>query len=498
MACSLLAVAGSTDTAKAGDPTESKKIGVRTYRIGPTRRVVKQTLRRSRVISRGQPSSLPAPAPEPDADDPETIYWVWIPGSRADQPSMHEGYWHLSGVYPLIQAHVNAPDRPSRNPPGVRGFGKGVKYGKSESWEGKRPEAAARQMVAWVRYYKLRMRRIGRPDFKYALYLNGFGGLNLYGKHPDPMKNRRNVWALGQNPKDALTADIDPRARLGAWFGANGRRLNAEWSRRFVKDFEVVRKRKKLPVPTALHFDVEGIYNINNIRLWWEPALADPRAQTELIDGEHTLVELAGQAPPLDTSISVHRKKNRDFSVWADSVNVVASEYALWQGFWKQARQVWPEVSLSNFGMTPGSEQSPYPLEKLGMERTNATLRYATHAAPYLYPLKSWAFENGKVSVAQHMKRYEPNAQLTGDEDRDLSSMNLAMAKARIDAAVASGLKVSPWLRPPSRQLNQEDLAALIQYGNERGVGEWILWSKNGYDWTGVLELVESRELASH
>lgn len=418
-------------------------------------------------------------------------FWVWIPPSRSQQPTLDEAYWQDPSVFPLIQAHVDWPDQPGRNAPGARVPGIGTRYDDVDSWDGKNPEAAAEQMLGWTAWYRDQLASRGRGEFRYALWLNGFGA-PPHGGH-DPLRNRRNVWTLGRNPLDAVDAPISDRARVGVVFSEQGRALNGEWSRRYCERFDRGLESLDLDPPTALHFDFEGAFDLATVNEWWEPALADPRARTEKIDGRRTLRDWARDAPPFFPESGTFASRNRPFNLWILGPAMEATEFVLWEGFWRQAREVWPEVRLSNFQLTPATPRHPFPYEYLGSEIRKVRLRHATHASPVLYPLNDWAFENGRVTVADQLTRFGRKA--SGNARRDLNELNFQVAKARLDACLDNGMKAVPWIRPPDPQsLDMDRTAELIRYGRSRGVREWILWSPDAYDWSNLLSLVRERE----
>ncbi len=423
----------------------------------------------------------------------EETFWVWIPPSRSGLPTFREAYWSDPRVFPLIQAHVDLPDRAWWNAPGSRGYGGDTNYEDTESWAGKNPEAAADQMVGWTLWYRQQLRALGRREFRYALWLNGFGAPPHGGE--DFFHNRRNVWTLGRNPADAIDAPISDRARVGSLYSEQGRALNAEWSRRFCERFDRRARRSRLGPPAALHFDMEGVFDLASIDEWWDPALRDERAGSEIVDGQRTMRQLARLAPNFDPAAGTYARRNKPFLMWIMGVASRATEYVLWEGFWKQAREIWPDVQLSNYQLTPASDRHPFPFEYVGSEISNVRLRYVTHAAPVLYPLNDWAFENGRVSVADQLARFGKRAR--GNTRRDLNQLNFLIAKARLDACLDNGMSVVAWVRPPDRdRLNMAQTVRLIRYGRRRGVRQWILWSEDTYDWSELLRRVGESQVA--
>ncbi len=427
------------------------------------------------------------------ARDEREIFWVWTPPNRSSLPTFREGYWQDPRVFPLIQAHVDLPDKPWWNAPGSRGYGVDTNYEDTESWAGKNPEAAADQMVGWTLWYRQQLRALGRREFRYALWLNGFGSPPHGGE--SVLHNRRNVWTLGRNPEDAIDAPISDRARVGSLYSARGRELNAEWSRRFCERFDERARRSRLRAPTALHFDLEGVFDLSTIDEWWEPALRDARADTEVVDGRRTMRQLARLAPAFDPGAGTYARRNKPFLMWIMGVASRATEYVLWEGFWKQARAIWPDVQLSNYQLTPASARHPFPFEYVNSEINNVRLQYVTHAAPVLYPLNDWAFENGRISVADQLARFGKRAR--GNARRDLNRLNYQMAKARLDACLNNGMPVVAWIRPPDRdRLNMDQTVRLIRYGRRQGVRQWILWSEDTYDWSELLRRVGDPQTA--
>jgi len=414
-------------------------------------------------------------------------FWIWTSGTRAVLPDFEGELWRDERVFPLIQVHADKPDEPGRNAPQVGGQGLETDYSLVDEWEGKNPEAVAQQVAGWVDWFDEQFTTHGRGDLRYALWLNGWGAVS---HEQEFLHNRRNCWVLGRNPADALDAPISERARVGSWFSAAGVALNREWSSRFCDRLDSELDARNLAAPEALHFDVEGVFDINKIADWWEAALDDPRAEREFIDGEHTLRELARTAPAFWPEYGTHARRNRPFVAWAEGISMRATDNVLWEGFWKQAREHWPEIKLSNFKLTPGTPEMPFFLEKLGMEIDNAKLRHATHAAPTLYPLNDWAFENGRVTVEDHLFRF--GARATGHPIVDMNKLSYLVAKRRMDASLASGMRVVPWVRPPNpEKLDLEHTARIIRYGMSRGIDEFILWSDGAYDWSDLIREID-------
>lgn len=367
-------------------------------------------------------------------------------------------------------------------------------YDLVDSWEGKNPEATARQVIGWANWFRDQYRdTLGRDEFKYLFWLNGLGALPYPGN--DFSRNRRNTWTLGRNIADGLDDDsLDDRSRVGSWFMAEGLALNSEWSARFFPEMEAARRSRALPPPAGLHFDLEGIFDFDKTAQWWPVAMNDRRAYSERLDGRNTLARLARRAPRFDYERGTYAKVNKPFLNWLMGVTREIEDYVMWEAYWKHAREIWPEIPLSNFKLVPASSVNPSPMPKLGEQIEQAELRYASHAAPVLYRMKDYVYENGLVTPADHVRRYGGTP--TGDELEDKILANYLGARARLDSAIDSGMPVVPWVMSPQEDFDLEHTAMLIRHGLERGVREWLLFSAEPYDW-GELIAELDRQLAA-
>lgn len=411
----------------------------------------------------------------------DVTFWVWMPASMHDMPTFEEPYWQDPRVFPLIQPNISWPDIAERHAPGRRPPLVNTQFERVNSWEGKNPELSAEQLLSWAAYYDERLEQIGRSEYKWTFHLNGFGALS--DARDKYLVNRRNAWTLGRNPLDRLyDPELDERAQTGGFFSAEGRRLNSEWTRRFIAHFESRRGALGVEPPASVHMDLEGIFDMSTIDQWWAASLETPRAHTELIDGEKTLAQYAAEAPPFFPEYGTYAIRNHPFLRWAVGVKIRCEDWVMWDAFFKHVHAAWGDIPISNYDVVPGTREHPYPMSNKGMDVNNAAMRYLNCAAPVTYPIEDWAVNGVFTSVADQAIRFGLPA------DATVGEVSLALGKARLNASVGTGMRTAPWIiRPTEDGMTVDQTAALIAHALDLGVKEIMLFSGHGYDWSEVL-----------
>ena len=221
---------------------------------------------------------------------------------------------------------------------------------------------------------------------------------------------------------------------------------------------------------------------------WWTAALDDPRADTELVDGLYTMSQIDQMAPSYDASREIWRPENRAMYAYVRSVAQRVLEHAIWEGFWAQAADVWPNAILSNYDLHGGTSAEGVPDARLGVSVKSAPLRHADYASPILYGFPDWAI-NGADTLTDHMERF--GVADTGDPALNRRKLTVAFHKARIDALAESGIAMAPWISPPDfADLTIMDTVEVMKHGTDRGVRHWLLWSQHDYEWTPILQAV--------
>jgi hypothetical protein len=435
------------------------------------------------VTETPQPNSdNPIEVARPDIESQPPQFWVWTT-SRAQDLSMDESHWNLENVFPLVCAMVNVPFSHGFNAPGypvpVRQVGPD---GEPLAID---PAASAQQMFGLIAWHREELLDLGRSNFKYAIWPQNWGSRH----HTNPELELQNIFALGGNPRDRLADTSLPQdAAYESFYAAQGIALNRQWSEAFVESLDARLASAGIPDPSALFFDLEASFTNRKAMHWWTAALEDPRATTELIDGIHTMAEIEEMAPEYDPSQEIWRPVNRQMYAYTASVAHRVLDYALWEGFWKQAAEVWPNAVRSNYSLYGGTGANGVPVPRLYASLKAAPLRFADFASPIMYGFPDYAI-NAADTMEEHMDRY--NVSASGDVTTDRRRLTVAFHKARIDALSDAGVQVAPWVSPPDYAgLTVQDTIEVMKHGTDRGVQNWLLWSHYDYDWAPIIQAV--------
>ncbi|MFU8828197.1 MAG: hypothetical protein ACNA8P_02075 [Phycisphaerales bacterium] len=404
-------------------------------------------------------------------------FWVWTP-IISSQPATQFSFWERENVFPIVRTLISVPFAHGFNAPGrplpPRRFNPDGTPLEVD------PQASAHQLFGYIDWHRDDLLSRGRSNFKYAIWPQNWAGRN-----DDPSLDVRNGFTLGGNPRDRLDQTLHQNAEYESFYAAHGIALNKQWSQAFVTHLDSMLQSNGLPKPTALFFDLEAAFTNRKAMYWWTAALEDPRADTELIDGMYTMRQIEAMAPAYDPNREIWRPVNREMLAYTYSVSMRVLDYALWEGFWKQAREVWPNVVLSNYGLYGAAPSQPVLMERVGAEVKNASLRFADFASPIMYGYPSYAI-NTAESVPVHLTRLGSSA--TGDPSVDRRRLTVVYHKARLDALAAAEKPIAPWICPPSfAGLELEDTLEIMRHGSDLGVRNWLFWSQHPYDWSDIV-----------
>lgn len=419
---------------------------------------------------------------EHNVDETKPVqFWVWGEVSHRHL-SVDDEYWANENVFPIIRSLVNVPFAHGFNAPGYpvpqRRMGPDGEPLLVDT------EAAAQQVFGYIDWYRTNLLARGRTEYKYAIWTQNWGKRNT----TDPDADPSNVFTLGGNYRDKLQVDLPGNAEFESLYAANGILLNKMWSAGFVEHLDLLLDSNGIEAPTALFFDLEAAFTNRTAMRWWTAALEDPRANTELVDGQYTMAQIDAQAPDYDPDQEIWRPVNRQMYAYTNSVCHRVLEYALWEGFWKQAKEVWPDVLVSNYGLHGGTSDSPVPIARLNAKTSSAPLRFADYASPTLYGFPTYAI-NAADTLSDHLARFD--VEETGNEAIDRNALVVKFHKARLKALTDAGTEVAPWICPPEFvNLSQEETIEIMNYGTDLGVRNWLLWSQDQYDWTPIIEAV--------
>ncbi len=370
----------------------------------------------------------------------------------------------------------------------------------------RRPEAVGRQMAETVAKHRASMARVGRIYEQYAIFPQGFGerGVSLF-----------------SNPGDALPGASNDQSP----YTARGRAYWKDFSRRMLASFRAELDRRGLPHPGAAHLDLEARVPHDQIKSWLAPALRDPRARTELINGTQTLSEFRDSwrtrgGSAIDTAVSgsywnsVQNRDLRDFSV---SLTMQIADWALHDTFYSEARRVFPGIRCSNWDcLIGGTIDDPMPTRtKADMRLIGVDRLWADRSAPWFYPLMGASLQ-GNGSTPDDWFR-ATGAARSGEMDEDYGRLMLASARDQLEVMSRrrGSEHVVPWITYPGQlykagqfgkdargqsyvyRTRREDIDRVMDLCIDAGVKEMILWQNDRLPvsvWNELAVLVRDAE----
>ncbi len=387
------------------------------------------------------------------------------------------------------------------------------------------PEYAAWQTVDWVEYMEERLAgsEFSRIHFKYALMLQGAQG-PAPGQDPHSETEFENCWKMVRSPQDAVTTGVDARADAANWFSENGLADATAWGQVYANEFlnrldgRTGSNGQKLPLPSAFHLDYENITDRERLFEYLAIADADGRSSTELIDGELTLDDHLAAAPAKTTWPKLWNQTSH-YQIWFYAVDKRVSEYAIWEGYLKHFNPEDIGADVSNWLFVPGTCQYQYPMWQPDNGSNifeTAFARYKpahmTHAAPVLYP-PDISKQTNFGTVGEQLNRLGLIS--SGNLENDINLIWETMCKRRLDACVANGMNVVPWIAyrgyrngtseavywETGQQITFSDQTydAILDYAISLGIDDFILWENTQgageYDWFDVISTANSYDL---
>jgi len=362
-------------------------------------------------------------------------------------------------------------------------------------------EQLAASFAAWVKTYQgLEPFRSNTP-LEYSIYPQNIGSENWsdapYFHHPD----------------DHLGDPSNPDG-LGNPFSHHGRVAVSQYTDELIPAIESALAADNLPRPTRLHFDMESGSSSGGAMKtdeqgnpvgWWSMAQADPRFISEGVVEDATLSSLHqnatlinGAAPAPDYTVGTWEAVNGPFHGWIASLNTMAKDFVLRDTFFGPAKELWPNTRTSNYGVFCTTPQHHIPRSKIFIRPVDVPSIGLDFQSPVFYPPSSTKFGEVGTRLADHLAYFglPPTETATADT---MSALYRARAMAFIDAVIAAcpDKPVAPWigypgwirgipgvrLRPSPKHpdicysTRSEDIVAIMKYGAERGINEWLLWT---------------------
>ncbi len=431
----------------------------------------------------GEGARVPAPSPEQAPAPPgeaSPVRGALLLHSWSPPPEGH-ALWQRPSFVPMARVFMRSGDE-------------------------RRPEAVGRQMADTVAKHQASMARVGRAYEQYAIFPQGFGerGVSLF-----------------SNPGDALPGASNNQSP----YTARGRAYWKDFSRRMLASFRAELDRRGLPHPGAAHLDLEARVPHDQIKSWLAPALRDPRARTELINGAQTLGAFRDSwrtrnGAPIETAVSgsywnsVQNRDLRDFSV---SLTMQIADWAMHDAFYSEARRVFPGIRCSNWDcLIGGTLSDPMPTRtKADMRLIGVDRLWGDRSAPWFYPLMGTSLQ-GNGSTPDDWFRSTGTAR-SGEMDEDYGRLMLASARDQLEVMSRrrGSEHVVPWITYPGQlykagqfgkdargqsyayRTRREDIDRVMDLCIDAGVKEMILWQNDRLPvsvWNELAVLVRDAE----
>ncbi len=470
----------------------------------------------------------------------ELRFWVWCGSSEMSNPGTH---WSIENAFPAIRTDLRFPWRQAGQKPPAYGSWTHPSYYffnyETPSWHQtkldetndpdnfddsahKWPQYAAWQTVDWVEYMEERLAgsEFNRTRFEYALMLQGAQGL---APPQDPFSHTEfeNCWKLVRSPQDAVATSGDARADAANWFSMSGLEDASGWGKVYADEFHARLAARtdssggSLPPPTAFHLDYENVTDREVLFEYLDEASTDTRSSIELIDGELTLDEHLAVAPDTNSGAKIWNQSSR-YQIWFYAIDKRVSEYAIWDGYLKHFETHYPSAEISNWLFVPGTCEYQYPMwqpDNGANIYETAIARYVpkhmTQAAPVLYP-PNVAAQTAFGTVSEQLDRLGLTS--TGSVEDDINLIWETMCKRRLDACVANGMSVVPWIAYRGYRngtkywetgqaitFSDQTYDAILDYAISLGINDFILWENTSgtseYDWFDVISTANSYDL---
>ena len=335
----------------------------------------------------------------------------------------------------------------------------------------------------------------GDPDASgYSVFLQNFGNSASNTDGPD----------LFRHTTDTV-ASADATEVQGV-FNASGIAEAYAWSQDFAAEFRVLLEASNLPLPEALHFDVEAgrLLESNSTPAsstgWYAASLNDARAGTELIDGTTTLDGLVTAWEALYGSILLSTADTSFFSQgsggrgsgtrFISALCKATLSWALYQSFVKAMVEVFPGIlRCSNYGTWATTTQAlAVPDRSKAWLLVSNAKQSLTHSAPELYPVAGAGFQGTSSLTADWASAL--GYTLTGDDVVDYSALHVARCTAVVQALVAGNQPIVPWINYPGEPYSvtqfgddittyttlEADLAEIATMCANEGLRELVAW----------------------
>ena len=297
---------------------------------------------------------------------------------------------------------------------------------------------------------------------------------------------------------------------LGNPFSVNGRAAVRAYSEGLMAAMDARLAVESLPTPSRLHLDMESAPSSSQAIAveegipvgWWSLAQEDPRWDDEVVVDGQSLAEVYasaslvnGNQPSVDWSAGTWSEANGPMLGWFSSLNRRLKDFVLRESFVDAARVYWSDVPASNYDVVCATPEHSSVRNKVFMRAIDVPAVGLDYQSPVLYPASSSAYGEVGTQLADHLALFG----LASDEPHTpelLSELYRARSRQAIDAAIAAcpETPLAPWIGypgwrrpiPGSRlgpgqpdscyEVTAEDLIAIMTYGVEQGVREWLLW----------------------
>jgi len=368
------------------------------------------------------------------------------------------------------------------------------------------PEQIGRKIAETVAKHSATMARNGRRYEQYSIFPQGFGARGV---------------SMFSHPGDRIQGVDKNRSP----YTANGRAFWRDHARRMLSSLKGELDRRGLAYPSAAHLDLEARVPPDEIKAWLGPALRDPRAGTDLVNGVRTLEEIHGSW----TTVSGGRltydnrgsfwnsSRNRDLRDFAYALSEQIADWALQDTFYSVAREVFPGIRCSNWdGIIGGTVSDPLIARtKADMRRFGVDRLWADRSAPWFYPLEGVNFQGSGSGPDDWFRLL--GVSRSGNLDEDYGRLMLASARAQLQtlSAQRNAEHVVPWINHPGQvykagqfaknrdgsgyvyRTRTSDIRRVVDMSIDAGVKEFIFWQSDRQPvsvWNEIDSLVRDAE----
>lgn len=352
---------------------------------------------------------------------------------------------------------------------------------------------------------------VNRSYNQYSVFVQGFGG--------------RDGLSLMNHPDDAISVEFGTQGP----FVANGINECRTFSEAFFAALKSELDSRSLPYPVALHTDYEGnMGNLAGALNWMDAALVDPRATTEIIDGENTFERLATTFTMTDGApLSWNEQENyyntlsnRPLRMFVDNVRKKIRNYALFVSYWEPAKKYFPNVVTSNYQEFAASYENPvYGGSKLDSLYVYNNARWSDKSSPVFYMRGGSEMQGIGSWPADWFSEFGLTFDTTLPDSQDYKDLSIAWMQSDFDSIKAnealltdlgnlSGSNIIPWIDYTGRVTSlpdgddgaqeleryEEDIKRVIDVAVGGGSRELLFWynddvSSEVYDSLGSLAI---------